>query len=85
MRIYDGYADASINKAHYKWKASLAKTFFEDKLSVRLIANGIVTPRNQIYSTINATSRVETYTDILPRYFMLSLVYSLDWTQKSRK
>lgn len=83
--IYNGFADASINKAHCQWNASLARRFLSDKLSVRLIAHGILTPQNNIYSSINAISRVESYTDILPRYFMLSVVYSLDWTQKSKR
>lgn len=82
--IYNGFADASVNKAHCQWNASLARRFLSDKLSVRLIAHGILTPKNNIYSNINAISRVESYTDILPRYFMLSVVYSLDWTQKSK-
>lgn len=82
--IYNGFADASVNKAHCQWNASLARHFLSDKLSVRLIAHGILTPKNNIYSSINAISRVESYTDILPRYFMLSVVYSLDWTQKSK-
>ncbi len=82
--IYNGFADASVNKAHCQWNASLARHFLSDKLSVRLIAHGILTPKNNIYSNINAISRVESYTDILPRYFMLSVVYSLDWTQKSK-
>lgn len=83
--IYNGFADASVNKAHCQWNASLARCFLSDKLSVRLIAHGILTPKNNIYSNINAISRVESYTDILPRYFMLSVVYSLDWTQKSKR
>ena len=83
--IYNGFADASVNKAHCQWNASLARRFLSDKLSVRLIAHGILTPKNNIYSSINAISRVESYTDILPRYFMLSVVYSLDWTQKSKR
>ena len=82
--IYNGFADASVNKAHCQWNASLARCFLSDKLSVRLIAHGILTPKNNIYSSINAISRVESYTDILPRYFMLSVVYTLDWTQKSK-
>lgn len=82
--IYNGFADASINKAHYKWNASLARTFLADKLSVRLIANGILTPHNNIHSTLNATNRIESYTDILPRYFMLSVVYTWDWTEKRK-
>lgn len=83
--IYNGFADASVNKAHCQWNASLARHFLSDKLSVRLIAHGILTPKNNIYSSINAISRVESYTDILPRYFMLSVVYTLDWTQKSKR
>lgn len=83
--IYNGFADASVNKAHCQWNASLARCFLSDKLSVRLIAHGILTPKNNIYSSINAISRVESYTDILPRYFMLSVVYTLDWTQKSKR
>lgn len=82
--IYNGFADASVNKAHCQWNASLARCFLSDKLSVRLIAHGILTPKNNIYSSINAISRVESYTDILPRYFMLSVIYTLDWTQKSK-
>lgn len=82
--IYNGFADASVNKAHCQWNASLVRRFLSDKLSIRLIAHGILTPKNNIYSSINAISRVESYTDILPRYFMLSVVYSLDWTQKSK-
>ena len=83
--IYNGFADASVNKAHCQWNASLVRRFLSDKLSIRLIAHGILTPKNNIYSSINAISRVESYTDILPRYFMLSVVYSLDWTQKSKR
>lgn len=83
-KIYNGFADASINKAHCKWNASLARTFLSDNLTVRLIANGILTPKNYITSTLSATNRIESYTDILPRYFMLSVVYRLEWTQKRK-
>jgi hypothetical protein len=44
--IYNGFADASVNKAHCQWNASLARCFLSDKLSVRLIAHGILTPKN---------------------------------------
>ena len=66
------------------FNASLARTFFDDKLSLRLSAIGILSPRNNITSTIDATSRIETYTNVLPRYYMLSLIYNIDWTQKSK-
>ena len=46
--IYNGFADASVNKAHCQWNASLARHFLSDKLSVRLIAHGILTPKNNI-------------------------------------
>lgn len=35
-------------------------------------------------SAIDATSRIETYTNVLPRYYMLSLIYNIDWAQKSK-
>ena len=82
--IYNGFADVSINNAHCQWNASLARCFLSDQLSIRFIANGILNPRNNIYSSNNTTSRIESYTDILPRYFMLSVVYTLDWSQKSK-
>lgn len=62
--IYNGFTDASVNKAHCQWNASLARRFLSDKLSVRLIAHGILTPKNNIYSNINAISRVVTCTEI---------------------
>lgn len=82
--FYNGFTYSCINKSHCKWNASLARTFFEDNLSLRLSTIGILSPHNNITSTIDATSRIESYTNVLPRYFMVSLVYNLDWVQKNK-
>lgn len=79
------YAGNSLNvsqRAVTDWNATLSKYFLEDRLGVHFRANNLLA-RSGIYnSEMTAANYMESYADVLPRYFMLSVSYSFKWTGK---
>lgn len=70
-----GYADASLNTADVVWNARLARALFKGKWVVMLDGFDILGQLSNVTRTINAQGRTETYTNVLPRYGLLHVIY----------
>ena len=73
-----GYADASLNTNDVVWNARLAHAFFKGKWMVKLDGFDILGQLSNVTRTINAQGRTETYTNVLPRYALLHVIYRFD-------
>ena len=73
-----GYTDASLNTNDVVWNARLARPFFKGKWLVMLDGFDILGQLSNVTRTINAQGRTETYTNVLPRYALLHVIYKLD-------
>ena len=67
------------------WDVSLSKYFLNDHLGVHLKAHDLLAQANTYRSEVTATGRIERYTDVLPRYLMLTVSYNFNWTGKKNK
>ena len=70
-----GYADASLNTNDIVWNARLARAIFKGKWVVMLDGFDILDQLSNVTRTINAQGRTETYTNVLPRYGLLHVIY----------
>ena len=80
-----GYADASLNTADVVWNARLARALFKGKWVVMLDGFDILGQLSNVTRTINAQGRTETYTNVLPRYGLLHVIYKFQKTPKKRE
>lgn len=74
--VRSGYADHSMNSHEWIWNMAVSKRMLKSKaLSLKLSGHDILAQRRSIVRTLNAQGRTETWHNVVPRYFMLSLVY----------
>lgn len=74
--VRSGYADHSMNSHEWIWNMAVAKRMLKSKaLSLKLSGHDILAQRRSIVRALNAQGRTETWHNVVPRYFMLSLVY----------
>lgn len=78
-----GFNDRSLYGANVLWDADLSRTFLKDRLTVKLQAHDLLNDNRYTYVSFNSRSRIETWTNSLPRYFMLILSYR--WTTPKLK
>ncbi len=74
--VRSGYADHSMNSHEWIWNMAVAKRMLKSKsLSLKLSGHDILAQRRGVVRTLNAQGRTETWYNVVPRYFMLSVVY----------
>lgn len=85
--IYKGYSERSINQTAIRWNASLHKYFqlSHGTLSVGFKVYDILHQANSLQTSIDQFSRIESYTNVMPRYALLSLTYMTNWSSKKKK
>ena len=83
--FYAGNSQASLNNTVTKWDISFSKYFLDERLGVHFKIHDLLNSANNYSSEVIATGRIESYTDVLPRYFMLTLNYRFDWVGKKGK
>ena len=79
-----GYTDTSLNTADVVWNARLARALFKGKWVVMFDGFDILGQLSNITRTINAQGRTETYTNVLPRYGLLHIVYKFQKQPKEK-
>ena len=79
-----GYADAALNTNDLVWNARLSRPFFKGKFLVLLDGFDILGQLSNVTRTMNAQGRTETYTNVMPRYALLHVVYRLNKQPKKK-
>ena len=79
-----GYADDALNTSDLVWNARLSRPFLKGKLLVMLDGFDLLSQLDNVTRTVNAQGRTETYTNVLPRYALLHVVYRFNKQPKKR-
>ncbi|MDE6330257.1 MAG: hypothetical protein K2L83_06045 [Muribaculaceae bacterium] len=79
-----GYQEESLNTNNYVWNARLSYSLLKGQLLLTLDGFDILHNLSNVFYTINAQGRTETYCTTLPRYFMLGVQWKFN-TSSSRK
>lgn len=79
-----GYADTSLNTNDIVWNARLARAIFKGKWVVMLDGFDILGQLSNVTRTLNAQGRTETYTNVMPRYGLLHVVYRFNKNPKKK-
>lgn len=83
--IRRGYEDMAMNTTEWVWNASVQKSLLDGALTFKLNAVDILGQLSNIHYNVNAQGRVETWTNSLPRYVMLTVAYRFNFTPKALK
>ena len=70
-----GYQTAEMNTDDLIWNASLSRSFVKGKLTCKLEAFDILHQLSNTTYTVNAQGHVETWTNKIPNYAMLHVIY----------
>lgn len=79
-----GYADPQLNTTDLVWNARLSRPFLKGRLLVMLDGFDLLGQLSGVTRTVNAQGRTETYTNVLPRYALLHVVYRLNKQPKKK-
>ena len=80
-----GYESSTMNQDDLVWNARLSKSFLKNRLNLMLDAWDILGNLSNVNAGIDSRSRWEYYTNVIPRYVMLRLVYRFDKQPKKHK
>ena len=80
-----GYESSTMNRDDLVWNARLSKSFLKNRLNLMLDAWDILGNLSNVNAGIDSRSRWEYYTNVIPRYVMLRLVYRFDKQPKKHK
>ncbi len=70
-----GYADTRLNTTDLVWNARLTRPILKGRLLLMVDGFDILGQLDNITRIVNAQGRTETYTNVLPRYALLHMVY----------
>jgi len=70
-----GYTEASMNTDEWMWKARLSRSFFKGNLIMMLDGYDILGQLRNTTNVLNAQGRIETFTNVPPRYVLLHAVW----------
>lgn len=82
--LYAGNSQAELNRTVTNWDVSLSKYFFDDRLGIHFTAHDLLAQASTYRSEVTTTGRIEQYTDVLPRYVMLTVSYNFNWVGKKQ-
>ena len=79
-----GYADTRLNTTDLVWNARLTRPFLKGRLLLMVDGFDLLGQFSNVTRTLNAQGRTETYTNVLPRYALLHVVYRLNKQPKKK-
>lgn len=73
-----GYTEPYLNKTNYVWNARISYTMMKGNLLWMLDGFDILRNLSNVSYAVNAQARTETYTGVVPRYFMLHVQWKFN-------
>ena len=80
-----GYSDTTMNTNEFVWNLRLTKKLLKGNLLIHADGFDILGNLSNIQRTINAQGKTETFTNILPSYFLVRLTYRFNKFPKKEK
>ena len=80
IRMYSrrGYQSTMMNTDDLVWNAELARSLFNEKLTLKFTAFDLLHQLSNKQYSVNAQGRTETWNNCIPRYLMLSVAYKFN-------
>ena len=84
IRMYSrrGYQSEMMNTDDFVWNAELARSLFNEKLTLKFTAFDLLHQLSNKQYSVNAQGRTETWNNCIPRYIMLSVAYKFNMRPK---
>jgi len=79
-----GYNEASMNTDDLVWNIRISRPFFKNRILLTMDGFDVFGQISNVTRTLNAQARVETYTNVIPSYFLCHLTYRLNISPKKR-
>ena len=79
-----GYEGSSMNTDNLIWNARLSYTMLKGRLTWMLDGFDLLGQLDNVTRVVNAQGRTETYTNVLPRYALLHVIYRLNKQPKKK-
>ena len=79
-----GYEDNAMNTDDLVWNARISKGIMKDNIIFSLEGFDILRNLSSVSRSLNAQGRVETFSNVIPSYYMLHLTYRLNIKPKKR-
>lgn len=79
-----GYESSSMNTDNLIWNARLSYTMLKGRLTWMLDGFDLLGQLDNVTRVVNAQGRIETYTNVLPRYALLHVVYRFNKQPKKK-
>lgn len=80
-----GYSDNTMNTNELVWNLRLAKKLMKGSLIIQADGFDILGNLSNIRRTINAQGKTETFTNVIPSYFLVHLTYKFNKYPKNKK
>lgn len=80
-----GYESDAMNRNDLVWNARLTKNFMKNRLCLMVDAWDILGNLSNVNVGMNSRSRWEYYTNVIPRYVMMRVVYRFDKQPKKKQ
>ena len=85
LYLRSGYDTPSMNTADWVWNASLSRSFWKEKLLLKVTGYDILQQINSITQDYNSQGRTETWVRSIPSYVMATLTYKFHVAPKAKK
>jgi hypothetical protein len=79
-----GYADSQLNTTDFVWNARLSRSLLKGRMLLMLDGFDLLNQLDNVTRTINAQGRTENYTNVLPRYVLLHMVWRMNHQPKKK-
>lgn len=79
-----GYSDISLNRTNFVWNARATYTIPKGQMTFMVDGFDILHNLKNVFYSVNAQARTETYTNVLPRYVMLHIQWKFHKSPKKR-
>lgn len=80
-----GYSDPSLNKDNFVWNARISYSLLQGQLLLMADGYDILHNLSNVFYTVNAQARTETYANTLPRYFMFHIQWKFNKLPKNKR
>lgn len=79
-----GYSDQVLNKTNFVWNAQARYTTLNGQLTFMIDGFDILHNLSNVFYSVNAQARTETYTNVLPRYVMFHIQWKFHKAPKRK-
>lgn len=79
-----GYNDSALNTDNFVWNARISWSTLKNSLTFFIDGFDILHNLSNVHYSVNAQARTETYTNVLPRYFLFHIQWKFNKQPKKR-